>query len=640
MIKRILVANRGEIALRVFRTCKSLGIETVSIYAQNDSSLVHASAGDVNVNLGSGALSETYLNQDKIIKIAKENNVDAIHPGYGFLSENTDFCKKINAAGIIFIGPSVEAIELMGDKKASKVAMEKLGIPLVPGYHGEDQKEETLFKEAQKIGYPVLIKATAGGGGKGMRIVQSEAEFSESLASAKREAMNAFSNDKILLEKYVVNPRHIEVQLVSDGAGNHFHFFERECSIQRRYQKVIEEAPASCLTDKLRHELCETAVKIAKGINYIGAGTIEYIFAPDQSFYFLEMNTRLQVEHPVTEMTTGFDLVELQIKAAQKEAFDFKQSDIKQTGHAFECRIYAENPDNDFLPTSGKINQIAVNSKIDYRLDCGYRDGNSISTSYDPMLAKLTVSSDSRDIAIDKMLKSLDCVLFGGVKTNRDYLKRVLGHKDFIKGDIHTHFIIDKAHELAWKASSTMVNLDIVAGLIITEALESGELNVWKKEPAAFERSFIVNSEDVNVTIKSSESKIFEISLNGVSKNYFLSREGLNELEFHSFIFDQLGQVQVFCKGTEALIQICHKASRFDGASSMSEGSLQSPMPGKVFKVLKEKGSSVKAGETVMIVEAMKMEHAIKATKDGNLTEVFFKEGDQVQGGVALCEIN
>ena len=281
MIKKILVANRGEIALRVFKTCKKLGIETVSIFAQNDSSLVHASAGDTNINLGGGELAETYLNQEKIIRIAKDHNVDAIHPGYGFLSENTDFCKKVNAAGIIFIGPSVESIELMGDKKTSKVAMDKLGIPLVPGFHGEDQSEDTLFSEAKKIGFPVLIKATAGGGGKGMRIVEAEGEFLENLSAAKREAKNAFSNDKVLLEKYIINPRHIEVQLVSDGAGNHFHFFERECSIQRRYQKVIEEAPASCLTVELRTQLCETAVKIARGINYTGAGTIEYIFAPD-----------------------------------------------------------------------------------------------------------------------------------------------------------------------------------------------------------------------------------------------------------------------------------------------------------------------------------------------------------------------
>lgn len=640
MIKRILVANRGEIALRVFNTCKKLGIETVSIYAQNDSSLVHASAANININLGSGLLSETYLNQDKIIQIAKDNDVDAIHPGYGFLSENTDFCEKVNAAGIIFIGPSVESIKLMGDKKTSKVAMEKLGIPLVPGYHGEDQSEETLASEAKKIGYPVLIKATAGGGGKGMRIVESEADFKESLASAQREARNAFSNDKVLIEKYIINPRHIEVQLVSDGAGKHFHFFERECSIQRRYQKVIEEAPASCLTPELRQEICETAVQIAKGINYTGAGTIEYIYAPDNSFYFLEMNTRLQVEHPVTEMTTGYDLVELQIKAAAGEAFDFKQSDVKQLGHSFECRIYAENPDNDFLPTSGKIDQISVAPTTDYRLDCGYRDGNSISTSYDPMLAKLTVSSTTREEAICKMLSSLDCVLFGGVKTNRDYLKRVLKHKDFLSGDFHTHFIVDKADELNWRAPSTSQLLDVIGGVVVSDFLEQEHQSVWHKNDKLFERSFKLYGEDVNAIIKFKSTAVIEVALDGVSKTFSVSAEALRELGFYRFIFERTGQLQVFCNGVEAYIDINHKAARFDGASSISEGSLQSPMPGKIFKIVKQKGSSVTVGETVMIVEAMKMEHAIKATKDGSLTDVFFKEGDQVQGGVVLCEIN
>lgn len=638
MIKKILVANRGEIALRVFRTCRKLGIETVSIFAQNDSSLLHASAGDTNINLGGGALSETYLNQDKIIKIAKEHNVDAIHPGYGFLSENTDFCKKVNKAGIIFIGPSVEAIELMGDKKTSKVAMEKLGIPLVPGYHGDDQSEETLSAEAKKIGFPVLIKATAGGGGKGMRIVEDEKDFSESLASAKREALNAFSNDKVLLEKYIIKPRHIEVQLVSDGAGNHFHFFERECSIQRRYQKVIEEAPASCLTHELRTKLCETAVKISSGINYTGAGTIEYIFAPDNSFYFLEMNTRLQVEHPVTEMTTGFDLVELQIKAANGEAFDFTQDEVEQRGHSFECRIYAENPDNEFFPTTGKILKIETAPKTEYRLDCGYRDGNSITTSYDPMLAKLTAFASTRSAAIENMVASLDSVVFGGVKTNRDYLKRILTHKDFLSGNIHTHFIKDKASDLAAPNLAETKLLDIVAGVVISTTSENQ--NAWTRTKRTFSKKMTINEKHYEFHIQGEVGALLKISLNALEKTYTWEKETLNELNYKSFLFDTHGTLQVFCDGSEALVLNHLKAARYSGAAALTEGSLQSPMPGMIFKIVKEVGSKVKAGETVIIVEAMKMEHAIKASKDGEVSEIFYPEGAQVQGGVSLCEIS
>lgn len=465
-INKILIANRGEIALRVIKTCKKLGIKTVTIFAENDALLPHASAADECVALGSGELSETYLNQDKIIEICKELGVDAIHPGYGFLSENMEFCQRVESEGLIFIGPSVSAIEMMGDKKTSKVEMEKLGIPLVPGYHGDNQDEEFLFEESKKIGFPVLVKATAGGGGKGMRIVKHESEFMDALASSKREAKNAFGNDKVLLEKYIIKPRHLEVQLVSDGQGNHFHFFERECSIQRRYQKVIEETPSPILSDEKRQNLCDTAVKIAEGINYRGAGTIEYIYTQDGEFYFLEMNTRLQVEHPVTEMVTNVDLVELQILAAAGEAFDFKQEDIKQTGHSVECRIYAEDPDNDFLPTTGRIQKIEADDKLNYRLDCGYRDGNDISTSYDPMLAKLITHEANRDEAIESMQEALDHVLFGGTKTNRDYLKRVLGHDNFLSGNIHTHFLEDQQAELTQKDLSDNEVADVIATLL------------------------------------------------------------------------------------------------------------------------------------------------------------------------------
>ena len=447
-VYKILIANRGEISIRVAKTCKKLGIKSVSIYSETDKDLPHTKASDESFYLGMGSLAETYLNQDKIISIAKECGADAIHPGYGFLSENSEFCNKVTDAGIIFVGPAPQAMELMGDKKTSKVKMEEIGVPLVPGYHGENQDSDFLFEEAKKIGFPVLIKATAGGGGKGMRIVESEGEFVAALEGAKREAKNAFGNDKVLLEKYIVNPRHIEVQLVSDGQGNHFHFFERECSIQRRYQKVIEETPSVALDEKLREEMCSSAVSIAKGINYLGAGTIEFILSPDNSFYFLEMNTRLQVEHPVTEMVTGFDLVELQIKAAQGEAFPFSQSDITQSGHSIEMRIYAEDPDNDFLPSIGKVARVGEHVDGDVRLDSGFESGNYVSIKYDPMLAKLIVHAKTREEAIDKAIKALNSYTFSGVKTNRDYLRRILKHPKFKEGDIHTHFIKDYEADL------------------------------------------------------------------------------------------------------------------------------------------------------------------------------------------------
>lgn len=478
-IKKILIANRGEIALRVIKTCKKLGIQTVTIYTEEDKNLPHAYKSDESYYLGQGTLAETYLNQQKIIEICKEAGADAIHPGYGFLSENTDFCKLVAKNDIIFIGPSTYAIELMGDKKTSKQKMEEIGIPLVPGYHGDDQSEDVLFSEAKKIGFPVLIKATAGGGGKGMRIVESETEFQDALGAAKREALNAFSNDKVLIEKYITNPRHIEVQLVSDGQGNHFHFYERECSIQRRYQKVVEETPSTALDAKLRTAVCETAVKIAEGINYVGAGTIEYILTQDKEFYFLEMNTRLQVEHPITEMVTGFDLVELQIQAAAGEAFSFEQKDIQQNGHATECRIYAEDPDNNFLPTIGKIKEIGRATDSGVRLDCGFADNTQVSVNYDPMLAKLITYGEDRDSSIHKMNKALNEVLFSGVKTNRDYLKRILKHPKYLNGDIHTHFIENEQEGLTPEVLKDDQLALLIASGIFATAKESQHRNVW-----------------------------------------------------------------------------------------------------------------------------------------------------------------
>jgi acetyl-CoA carboxylase biotin carboxylase subunit len=468
-IKKILVANRGEIALRVLKTAKEMGIKVVTVYAEDDKNLPHALFSDEAYSLGSGTLQDTYLNKNKLIEVAKKSGADSIHPGYGFLSENAEFASMVEKAGIIFIGPTAESIILMGDKIGSKKALEKINIPLTPGYHGDDQSDETLATEAKKIGYPVLIKASAGGGGKGMRIVHQDSELLESIRGAKSEGLKSFSSDKVLIEKYVVNPRHIEVQLMSDTHGNHLHFFERECSIQRRYQKVVEETPAPNMSQELRLKICETAVEIARGINYRGAGTVEFIMAQDGQFYFMEMNTRLQVEHPVTEMVTGHDLVRYQIMVAQGDKLPVKQTEIKQKGQAIECRIYAEDPDNNFMPSIGKIDRIGTPTLRDVRLDCGFLDGTEVGVNYDPMLAKLVVWGETRDVAISKSIQSLDEVLFLGVKTNRDYLKRILGHKEFLAGHTHTHFIPDYKADLEAKSFTDQDVAGFIAALSFSD---------------------------------------------------------------------------------------------------------------------------------------------------------------------------
>jgi acetyl-CoA carboxylase biotin carboxylase subunit len=468
-IRKILIANRGEIAVRVIKTARSMGIATVAIYAEDDRQSPHAKLADEAYSLGEGTLRETYLNVAKIMEVARSTGAGAIHPGYGFLSENAAFCETIEKAGLIFIGPTAEAIRLMGDKIGSKVAVEKHQVPMIPGYHGDKQDAAFLEKEAQRIGFPVLIKASAGGGGKGMRIVNQASEFAEALSGAKSEAAKAFSNDAVLLEKYVTNPRHIEVQVMSDTHGQHFHLFERECSIQRRYQKIIEETPAPGLPADVRRSICETAVAIAKGISYRGAGTVEFIMGQDFKFYFLEMNTRLQVEHPVTEAVTGLDLVRLQIQVASGEKLPLRQEDVRQNGHAIECRICAEDPDNNFLPTTGKIRRVGLPTSLGSRLDSGYSDNSEVNVNYDPMLAKLITWAPARTEAIEKMQQSLDEVVFSGIKTNRDYLRRLLNHGDFIAGKTHTHFIPDHAATLRPLPVSDAGWAPHVAAMLLTE---------------------------------------------------------------------------------------------------------------------------------------------------------------------------
>ncbi len=453
-IKKILIANRGEIAIRIMKTCQERGIESHVLYACGEENLPHVLEADYSHYLGEGILSETYLNIDKIIKIALDFKIDAIHPGYGLLSENSNFAKKVQENKIIFIGPTPEAIELMGDKCASKIKMEELKVPMVPGYHGDDQSIQTLLNEAEKIGLPVMIKASAGGGGKGMRAVFELREFESAVEMVKRESFKSFGSDHLIIEKLIERPRHIEVQVLSDSHGHHLHLFERECSIQRRHQKIIEESPSIFLSEKKRLEMCEASIQITKGINYLGVGTIEYIVDQEENFYFLEMNTRLQVEHPVTEMVTGIDLVGKQIDVAEGRSLNFIQKNIFQRGHAIEARIYAEDPDNNFLPTIGTIFQVGKIKDLNVRFDTGYVDNNSVGIDYDPMLAKLIVWGEDRNQCIRKMILALMRLQYFGVKTNREYLIRILRNNHFQKGEISTHFVVDFEGELEKKELS------------------------------------------------------------------------------------------------------------------------------------------------------------------------------------------
>lgn len=441
MFKKILIANRGEIAIRIMRACKEIGIPTVAMYSDADKNALHVQNADEAIHIGDSSPKDSYLNMDKIINAAKQADADAIHPGYGFLSENASFAAAVAAAQLTFIGPSADSIRAMGDKAESKIRMKQAGVPTVPGYEGLESEDD--FKQAAKeIGYPVLVKAAAGGGGKGMRVVHAENELTESIESARREALNAFGDERLLIEKYVPNAHHIEFQIFGDQHGNLIHLFERECSVQRRYQKIIEETPSPLLTPELREQMGEAAVAAAKAVGYYNAGTVEFIVDPDTlQFYFLEMNTRLQVEHPVTELVTGLDLVHWQIRVAAGEPFPFPQSHFIQRGHAIECRVYAEDPANGFLPSTGKLLQYIKPDGPGIRVDSGFNVGNEVTHFYDPLLAKLIVHAENREAAIQRIQTALKEYVVHGVITNIDFLQAVLSHPDFANGQVTTRWV-------------------------------------------------------------------------------------------------------------------------------------------------------------------------------------------------------
>lgn len=447
-IKKILIANRGEIAIRIMRTCREMNIETVAVYSEADRTSLHVRYAHEAYFIGKAPSSESYLNVEKIIEVAKKCGADAIHPGYGFLSENATFARRCNEEGIIFIGPSPEVIVQMGDKIQARAAIIKAGIPVVPGTPGSIADEHEVLKVIQEIKLPIMIKAAAGGGGKGMRLIKKESEIVSAVRAARSEALSAFGNDSVYIEKYITSPHHIEYQILADQHGNVIHLFERECSIQRRHQKMVEETPSPLMTPELRKKMGESAVKAAKAVNYTGAGTIEFLVDNDLNYYFLEMNTRLQVEHPITERVTGVDLVKQQIKIAQGEILEYKQEDLYQRGHSIECRIYAEDPDNNFIPSPGKIYKISEPLGLGVRTDGYVYEGYEIPIYYDPMISKLIIWGKNRDESINRMRRALYEYKITGIKTSIKYLERIMNNPNFIAGKYDTHFIEDNQEQL------------------------------------------------------------------------------------------------------------------------------------------------------------------------------------------------
>ncbi len=642
-IKKILIANRGEIACRVMHTAKSLNIKTVAVYASADADSRHVRLADEAYDLGAAPAVESYLNQDKLIEACKKHAVDAVHPGYGFLSENTDFAKRLEKEDIIFIGPKAHSIDAMGDKSKAKALMEKAKVPLVPGYHGEAQDEKTLLKAAQQIGFPVLLKASAGGGGKGMKVAESEKDFSDALASAKREAINAFGNDHMLIEKYLTKPRHIEVQIFADQQGNTLHLFERDCSLQRRHQKVIEEAPAFNMTDKLREKLGQAAINAAKAVDYQGAGTVEFLLDSDGSFYFMEMNTRLQVEHPVTEEITGQDLVEWQIRVAEGNPLPLSQNDLKIKGHAVEVRLYAEDPQDSFLPQAGKITHFItpINARVETSLDDVYSwdqgRPEQVSIFYDPMIAKIITHGSTREEAIDAMITALKETEICGIKTNRDFLLKCLENEHFQKGEISTKFI-DTSLDILLEKPALPLSKEIV-GKIAACFLYAGLDHSQTETPWGTLDSWGLNTPSHLVY------RLDDKTIDVLALDFSITHMGDNihhlTLEGESYVFrgvHTLGAITLFIEGDVYTVAWDNPQSLDSTQKAGTDSGFSAPMPAKITKVFVSQGEKVMMGDKLLVLEAMKMEHTIKAPANGLIEKIDVTEGQQVDEGFILLD--
>jgi 3-methylcrotonyl-CoA carboxylase alpha subunit len=662
MFKSVLVANRGEIACRVFRTARRMGIRTIAVYSEADARALHVREADEAVLIGPAAARESYLDTGKVLAAAKATGAEAIHPGYGFLSENADFAEAVMAAGIVWIGAPPAAIRAMGLKDAAKTLMIAAGVPVTPGYMGEDQSPDRLKSEADAIGYPVLIKAVAGGGGKGMRRVDAADAFLDALASCQREAASSFGDDRVLIEKYILSPRHIEVQVFGDSHGEVVHLYERDCSLQRRHQKVIEEAPAPGMDAATRAAVTAAAVKAAKAVNYVGAGTIEFIADGTEGLradriWFMEMNTRLQVEHPVTEAITGVDLVEWQFRAAAGEAVPLQQADIPMTGWAMEARLYAEDPANGFLPSIGRLEHFRLPDDI--RVDTGVEQGGEVSQFYDPMIAKLIVHADTREAAAEGLAEACGSVEVWPVRTNAGFLVRCLEHPRFVAGDVDTGFIG------AEEATLTIVELSDVARVAaLTVVADNQHLSAhtqsqdraspWEADADSPGTGFRLNGprralyradlggEVIEANMLSQQSGDFAWLVNFRNQS-LVSRSdkrrikvtGLGSVGYRGSWFNTEGLI--FDRGQAWAVAPVHFGVSAEGTAS--DGSLRAPMPGKIVATPVKAGDAVTKGQPVVVLEAMKMEHALVAPFDGVVGEVAFAVGDQVAADAVLATV-
>ena len=644
MFSKILIANRGEIACRVIRTARRMGIRTVAVYSDADAKALHVAMADEAVHIGPSPVGESYLRGDRIIEAARASGAEAIHPGYGFLSENPDFVDQVTAAGLVFIGPSAASIRAMGLKDAAKRLMEQAGVPVVPGYHGEAQEIVVLASKAREIGYPVLIKARAGGGGKGMRRVDHPDDFPEALSGARREAKAAFGDDRVLVEKYVEKPRHIEVQVFGDNFGNAVHLFERDCSAQRRHQKVIEEAPAPGMTPEMRKAMTDAAVKAARAISYSGAGTIEFIvdasegLRPDR-FWFMEMNTRLQVEHPVTEMITGVDLVEWQLRVAADEKLPKSQEEITLSGHAFEARIYAEDPQRDFLPAIGTLHHLSFPAEApagsSMRIETGVSEGDAISPYYDPMIAKLVVHADDRSKALNALVEALKATRIAGSTTNIAFLAALAQDPDFASGDVDTGLI---GREQAVLTTVPEPGGNIVARAALAASGARGAEAVsddpWTNlagyshfHPIERRALLCRGEQDLQAGVTTQPNGRFLVRI-GDSVPVVLSKSDFEDT------VSWPGHVTVFADGAAFTFAVPDPFASAEAAGG-GAGSMRAPMPGLVKLVRAAQGETVKKGQPLLILEAMKMEHTIAALHDGVIAEIA-AEGEQVMDGTVL----
>ncbi len=634
MLKSVLIANRGEIARRIIRTAKRLGVRTIAVYSDADAKALHVREADEAVHIGASPAKESYLRGEKIIAAATQTGAESIHPGYGFLSENADFAQAVIDAGLIWIGPAPSSIRAMGLKDAAKKLMAEAGVPVTPGYLGEDQSEARLHSEADVIGYPVLIKAVAGGGGKGMRKVEKKAEFKAALASAKREAAAAFGDDRVLLEMYVQRPRHIEVQVFGDTHGNVVHLFERDCSLQRRHQKVIEEAPAPGMDEVTRASLCAAAVKAARAVNYVSAGTVEFIADASEGLradriWFMEMNTRLQVEHPVTEEITGQDLVEWQLRVASGEKLPLKQEELRINGHAIEARLYAENPDAGFLPSIGHLHTLRFPDLAEdrARVDSAVEERDEISQHYDPMIAKIVMHGATRSDAIAQLTQEWDSVCVWPVKTNAGFIGRCLAEPDFLGGAIDTGFIGARGERLAKTPPPSAATLSRAAREFMQRFAGSSPrairpAHVWASPWSQLEGFRLGSAARARVNLRYQGERI-EVEPLGHAVRW-----GAQDGE--TFVVFERGEAYAFTLDT---------GERAEGEAAAGDGAVLSPMPGKIVAVHVKLNAKVTKGDALLVLEAMKMEHALTAPFDGKVVELKAKTGEQVSEGLVLVKL-